>query len=204
MYKKQKMENVRKNLQYLLNSRGETQISLCQRSGLNRTTIYNILDGRVYNVHTSTIQKVSNFFGVSYHEIERTDLAEKERINTITSVDGNMNPCAVPVIVQSDFSTGDIYNEKIGLLVSEQKLTYYFGQGPNIIGVLLEKDIAENYNAGDLLIIKRGTFTEGHASLYYNKLKGLFVIRNFQSQDDDGILFIGEIMEERYNYGTKI
>ncbi|MEQ1968531.1 helix-turn-helix transcriptional regulator [Xenorhabdus nematophila] len=81
MYKKQKMEHLRKNLQYLIDSRGETRVSICDRTGLNRTTIYNILDGRVQGVHSSTIQKVSNFFGVSYSEIETTDIAEKEALS---------------------------------------------------------------------------------------------------------------------------
>lgn len=98
MHKKEKTEKLKRNVKYLIESRGETRMSLCNSSGLTRTTIYNILEGRVVNVQQSTIRKISDFFGVSYKEIETVDFQEKEIIESTVSLHGNMNPAAVPVI----------------------------------------------------------------------------------------------------------
>lgn len=201
MHKKQKIEFVKKNLHYLLSSRGETRVSLCDRTGLNRTTIYNILDGRVSNVHQSTIQKVSDFFGVSYKEIESLDIEEKERIDTVISLDGNMNPCAVPVFFQSECSSLDFLNKKIGMLVSERKLTFYFGCESNVIGIVLEKDIEGKYNAGDLLLVKRGRKDESENELNYHGIKNEFYIGSASFLEDNGSVFVGDIIEERFDYG---
>ncbi|MDE9517021.1 helix-turn-helix transcriptional regulator [Xenorhabdus bovienii] len=204
MYKKQKMEHLRKNLQYLLDSRGESRVSICDRTGLNRTTIYNILDGRVQNVHSSTIQKVSNFFGVSYREIETIDIAEKERIDAIVSYEGNMNPCAVPLFMQSECIISGFFDSKIGSLIVERKLTYYFGSGPNIVAILLENDFPGKYNAGDLLIIKRGNYQNNNPKLCFDQKKQLFHIKEFNSEVTTNLMVIGDIMEERFGYGKKI
>ncbi|EIC82711.1 helix-turn-helix transcriptional regulator [Serratia sp. M24T3] len=201
MYKKQKLEVIQKNIKYLLTSRGKTRVSLCDRTGLNRTTIYNILDGRVLNIHKSTIQKVSDFFGVSYKEIENLDLAEREHIDTLVSSSGNMNPCAVPLFLQSECISMRFYYEKIGLLVSEQNLTFYFGHGPNVIGIILESDIPEKYNSGDLLIIKRGNIHRHLQPLCYEIKTNQFSVKNGRFEDTPELLMIGEIIEERYNYG---
>jgi transcriptional regulator with XRE-family HTH domain len=98
MYKKEKTEKLKRNIKYLIKSRGETRLSLCNSSGLTRTTIYNILEGKVVNVQQSTIRKISDFFGVSYKEIETVDFEEKETIESSISLQGNMNPAAVPII----------------------------------------------------------------------------------------------------------
>ncbi|WNN43665.1 helix-turn-helix domain-containing protein [Winslowiella toletana] len=204
MHRKQKMEFIRKNLQYLLSSRGETRVSLCDRTGLNRTTIYNILDGRVCNIHKTTVQKVSDFFGISYDEIESSDIAEKEHTDKIVSFEGNMNPCAVPILSESDCMSLDFYNEKIGALVFAKSLTFYYGNGPNVVAVLLEHDIEGKYNSGDLLIFRRGSNIKGHQKLCYNKSERIFCIRDLHDNCDDEIVIIGDIMEERYNYGIQI
>ncbi|SFN47591.1 helix-turn-helix domain-containing protein [Xenorhabdus japonica] len=204
MYKKQKMEHLRKNLQYLLDSRGETRVSLCDRTGLNRTTIYNILDGRVQSVHSSTIQKVSNFFGISYSEIEATDIAEKERLDGIVSYEGNMNPSAVPLFMQSECITPEFSDGKIGSLIVERQLTYYFGTGSNIVAVLLENDFSGKYNAGDLLIIKRGNCQHNNPKLCFDPKQRQFHIKEFNSENPDNLMVIGNIIEERFGYGKKI
>jgi transcriptional regulator with XRE-family HTH domain len=82
MHKKEKIEILKGNIKYLIKSRGETQISLCASIGLTRTTIYNILEGRVVNVQQTTIRKISDFFGVSYKEIECVDFEERESIDS--------------------------------------------------------------------------------------------------------------------------
>ncbi|MCC8366262.1 helix-turn-helix transcriptional regulator [Xenorhabdus sp. PB61.4] len=204
MYKKQKMEYLRKNLQYLLDSRGETRVSLCDRTGLNRTTIYNILDGRVQSVHSSTIQKVSNFFGISYSEIEAIDIAEKERIDAIVSYEGNMNPCAVPLFMQSECVTAEFYESKIGTLIVGRTLTYYFGSGPNIVAILLENDFSGKYNAGDLLIVRRGNYQSDNPKLCFDPKQKKFHINESCVENSDDFAVIGDIMEERFGYGKKI
>lgn len=204
MRRKQKMEYIRKNLHYLLSSRGETRVSLCDRTGLNRTTIYNILDGRVFNIHKSTVQKVSDFFGISYDEIESLDIAEKERTDAIISFGGNMNPCAVPIVSESDCLSLEFQNKKIGSLVTSKGLTFYYGQGPNIVAVMLDNDITGRYNAGDLLIFRRGSNHKGHQKLCYKKIERNLCVREFDDNCNDDVVFIGDIMEERYNYGMQI
>ena len=101
MHRRERSENLKNNIKYLIKSRGETQLSLCNSSGLTRTTIYNILEGKVVNVQQSTVRKISDFFGVSYEEIETIDFEEKEIIESSISPQGNMNPAAVPVIKES-------------------------------------------------------------------------------------------------------
>lgn len=63
MHRAEKNKNLKNNIRYLIKSRGETQVSLCVASGLTRTTIYNILEGKVSNVQHSTVRKISDFLG---------------------------------------------------------------------------------------------------------------------------------------------
>lgn len=51
----QRKINIIKNIEYLMRTRGETKASFSNRSGLTRTTLYKILDGRVNNVQQSTV-----------------------------------------------------------------------------------------------------------------------------------------------------
>lgn len=167
MYKKEKTENLKSNIKYLIKSRGETQLSLCNSSGLTRTTIYNMLEGRVVNVQQSTIRKISDFFGVSYKEIESVDFEEREMIENSVSLQGNMNPAAVPIIKESLLVWS--LDKRIGELATTHPLTYYFGEACNLIGVLLEGDISGANEAGDLLIVKKGLTNRGGEMLAYDK-----------------------------------
>ena len=168
MHKKARTENLKNNIKYLIKSRGETQLSLCNASGLTRTTIYNILEGKVVNVQQSTIRKISDFFGVSYKEIETIDFEEKEIIESSISLQGNMNPAAVPVIKESQIIQN--MNKRIGELSTMHPLTYYFGVACNLIGVLLENEISGANESGDLLIVKKGLSSSGREILVYDKM----------------------------------
>ena len=137
MHRRERSENLKNNIKYLIKSRGETQLSLCHSSGLTRTTIYNILEGKVVNVQQSTVRKISDFFGVSYEEIETIDFEEKEIIESSISPQGNMNPAAVPVIKESLLLQS--LDKRIGELATIYPLTYYFGASFNLIGVLAGK-----------------------------------------------------------------
>lgn len=199
MHKKEKTEKLKSNIKYLIKSRGETRLSLCNASGLTRTTIYNILEGRVVNVQQSTIRKISDFFGVSYKEIETVDFEEREIIESSATPDGNMNPAAVPVI-RERFLIQSL-DKRIGELAISHPLTYYFGTACNLIGVLLENDIFGVNEAGDLLIVKKGLSNGDGDKLVYDTItKKLAITTN--DPDKDSITTIGVVIEERF-YGKQ-
>ncbi|MBK5396768.1 helix-turn-helix transcriptional regulator [Pseudomonas sp. TH39(2020)] len=196
MHKKDRTEKLKNNIKYLIKSRGETRLSLCNASGLTRTTIYNILEGRVVHVQQSTIRKISDFFGVSYTEIETIDFEEKETIESSASPLGNMNPAAVPIIRESLLIQS--LDKRIGELSITHPLTYYFGAACNVIGVLLENEISGMNESGDLLIVKKGLSSDNGEKLAYEKTtKKLTVVgRDFCS---DTFCIIGDVIEERFN-----
>ena len=197
MYKKEKTEKLKNNIKYLIKSRGETQLSLCNSSGLTRTTIYNILEGRVVNVQQSTIRKISDFFGVSYKEIETVDFQEREIIESDVSPEGNMNPAAVPVITESDLVRS--LDKRIGELCTIYPLTYYFGTACNLIGVLVENEISGVNEPGDLLIVKKGLSTCGKEQLVYDAEVKRLRITAECCVESDIVRVVGEIIEERFN-----
>ncbi|QHC99181.1 transcriptional regulator [Pseudomonas sp. S04] len=197
MYKKEKTENLKNNIKYLIKSRGETRLSLCNSSGLTRTTIYNILEGRVVNVQQSTIRKISDFFGVSYKELETVDFEEKEIIESSVSLRGNMNPAAVPIIKESLLIKS--FDKRIGELIISHPLTYYFGVASNLIGVLLESDMGGANESGDLLIVKKGVSSSNGEKLVYDiRTERISVVRG-SDFDSDIFCIIGDIVEERFN-----
>lgn len=197
MYRKDKAEKLKNNIKYLMKSRGETRLSLCNSSGLTRTTIYNILEGRVVNVQQSTVRKISDFFGVSYKEIETVDFEEKEIIESSVSLQGNMNPAAVPVIRESLLVQS--LDKRIGELATTHPLTYYFGTACNLIAVLLENEISGANESGDLLIVKKGLSSSNKEKLVYDKTKKRLSITNEPCFDSDIICVVGDVIEERFN-----
>jgi transcriptional regulator with XRE-family HTH domain len=197
MYKKEKTEKLKRNIKYLIKSRGETRLSLCNSSGLTRTTIYNILEGKVVNVQQSTIRKISDFFGVSYKEIETVDFEEKETIESSISLQGNMNPAAVPIIKESLLFKS--LDKRVGELAATHPLTYYFGTACNLIAVLLEKEIHGVNESGDLLIVKKGLSCGDKEKLVYAKSTKKLFVTSAPLLDSDAIGVIGEIIEERFN-----
>lgn len=196
MYKKEKTERLRNNVKYLIISRGETQLSLCSSSGLTRTTIYNLLEGKVVNVQQSTIRKISDFFGVSYQEIETVNFEEREIIESSFSLQGNMNPAAVP-IVKEIFLAASL-DKSIGELAVTCPLTYYFGVASNLIGVLLENGISGVNDSGDLLIVRRGSASIGREKLACDKTTGKLVVVSGCCSDFGALRIIGDLVEERF------
>lgn len=196
MNKKERAENLKNNVRYLIKSRGETQLSLCNSSGLTRTTIYNILEGRVVNVQQSTIRKISDFFGVSYKEIENVDFEAKEIIESSISLQGNKNPAAVPIIKESELIQN--LDKRIGELSTIHPLTYYFGVACNLIGVLLENEISGANDSGELLIVKKGSSNGSGEMLVYDKVSKKLFIASEVILESDGVCVVGEIVEERF------
>ncbi|MGE7958467.1 helix-turn-helix transcriptional regulator [Pseudomonas sp. NPDC089530] len=197
MHRRERTEYLKSNIKYLIKSRGETQLSLCNASGLTRTTIYNILEGKVSNVQQSTIRKISDFFGVSYEEIETVDFEEKEIIDSSISPQGNMNPAAVPILKESLLMIN--MDKRIGELAIRHPLTYYFGASYNLIAVLLENEINGLYGAGDLLIIQKGASTDDKEKLVYDRQTQKLFITNEPCSDSDQVLVVGDVIEERFN-----
>lgn len=197
MHRKEKNENLKSNIRYLIKSRGETQLSLCLASGLTRTTIYNILEGKVSNVQHSTVRKISNFFGVSYDEIEQVDFEAKEVLDRSLSIEGNMNPAAVPVIKEKQLI--HCLDNTIGDLVTRFPLTYYFGAVHNVLAVVLECQRYESYGEGDVLIVHKGHISGcGDHLAYDTKSLTVRIVRaeNIESSD---VCVIGHIVEERFS-----
>lgn len=170
---------------------------MCNSSGLTRTTIYNILEGRVINVQQSTIRKISDFFGVSYKEIETVDFEEKEIIESSVSLQGNMNPAAVPIIKESLLIQS--LDKRIGELSTIYPLTYYFGLACNLIAVLLENEMSGVNEPGDLLIVKKGLSLSDKEKLAYDKTTKKLFVTNESLFDSDVVCVVGEIIEERFN-----
>ncbi|SDA19348.1 Helix-turn-helix [Pseudomonas sp. NFPP10] len=197
MHRRERTEYLKSNIKYLIKSRGETQLSLCNASGLTRTTIYNILEGKVSNVQQSTIRKISDFFGISYEEIETVDFEEKEIIESSISPQGNMNPAAVPILKESQLMVN--MDKRIGELATCFPLTYYFGTSSNLIAVRLENDIKGMYEVGGLLIVQKGTITDEKEKLAYDKQARKLLIMNEVVFDPDRISVVGDIIEERFN-----
>jgi len=197
MHRRERSENLKNNIKYLIKSRGETQLSLCNSSGLTRTTIYNILEGKVVNVQQSTVRKISDFFGVSYEEIETIDFEEKEIIESSISPQGNMNPAAVPVLKESLLIQN--LDKRIGELATIHPLTYYFGASFNLIGVLLENEISGLNEPGDLLIVQKGSSSSGREKLVYDKVTKRLAITREIGVATDRIRVVGDIIEERFN-----
>jgi len=197
MHKRERTEYLKSNIKYLIKSRGETQLSLCNASGLTRTTIYNILEGKVSNVQHSTIRKISDFFGVSYEEIETVDFEEKEIIDSSISLQGNMNPAAVPIIRETLLMAN--IDKRIGELATLHPLTYYFGTSYNLIAVRLENGIDNLNEPGDLLIIQKGSSTEDKEKLVYDRLTKKLLIMSGPCSSSDRMYVVGDIIEERFN-----
>lgn len=197
MHKRERTEYLKSNIKYLIKSRGETQLSLCNASGLTRTTIYNILEGKVTNVQQSTIRKISDFFGVSYEEIETIDFEEKEIIESSISPQGNMNPAAVPIIKESLLIAN--LDRRIGELATLYPLTYYFGTSCNLIAVLLENEIRDMNEPGDLLIVQKESSTDDKEKLVYDRLTNKLLIVNTPCSSSDDMCVVGDIIEERFN-----
>jgi len=197
MHRREKTEHLKSNIRYLIKSRGETQLSLSSAAGLTRTTIYNILEGKVANVQQSTIRKISDFFGVSYEEIETINFEAKEIIESNVSPLGNMNPAAVPVLKESLLMQN--LGKRIGELSTLFPLTYYFGLSCNLIGVLLEHAIPGINEPGDLLIVQKGASSDDKEKLMYDRATKKLFISLEPCANSDRLCVIGDIFEERFN-----
>lgn len=195
----QRKENIINNIEYIIKSRGETKVSFANRTGVTRATLYKILDGKVNNVHRSTITRIADFFGVTCDVIENHDLEHIELIEKTLSPDGNKNPAAIPIIPESEFLSK--IESRIGNLVTLYPVTWFFGDVSNVVALQVENKIDNLFFPGDILIIKRKSLSVNkQLELFHSEEKGLFL----KKDGDKSIrtlcpdnLFIGSIIEER-------
>jgi len=192
---KDKNAILRSNIDYLLESKNENKVSLSDGAGVNRTTLYNIMEGKVVRVQENTLRKFADFFGVSFTEIQTVDLREKALADNKMSLDGNKNPIAIPII--NDTTVLSYLNAKIGKMIVTSPVTYYFGEGANIIGVVLTKGVSGFYDKGDLIIIKRYERMQGSNTLAITTEGELCVVGK-EKPFPKNYELIGAILEERY------
>ncbi len=201
----QRKTNIINNINYLIKSRSETKTSFSVRCGLTRAAVYNIMEGRVNTVQRSTINKISDFFGISSYEIEYSDIEEIEKKREDSSVNGNKNPLAVPVIPQSMFLSS--LEKTVGYLVTKYPLTYSFNHQSEVVAMKVEQDFADVFAPGDILIIRRVAVSqEGLLDVYEaprNKIKIKnkhgFIGEPHREETIDSCCekIIGHIIEER-------
>lgn len=193
----QRKENIINNIEYLIKSRGESKASFANRTGVTRATLYKILDGKVGNVQHSTITRIADFFGVSCHIIENCDLEKIELIEKTLSPEGDKNPAAIPVIQQSDFLLS--MDCRIGDLVTQYPLTWYFGDVSNMVALRVERNIGNTFLPGDILIIKRKALPEKkQLSLFYSNATGSYLLRKSNNIIPfPNELLLGAVIEER-------
>ncbi|AUH02013.1 helix-turn-helix transcriptional regulator [Pectobacteriaceae bacterium CE70] len=197
----QRKVNIIKNIEYLMRTRGETKASFSNRTGVTRTTIYKILDGRVNNVQQSTVNRISDFFGVSCEEIEDYDLEKVELLNKTISFEGNRNPSAVPIIPQSELLS--VFEQKIGQLTIQYPLTYFFGDEANMLAIKVETAIGDQFSPNDTIIIKRPPALVLNTPMLCYSYSSGFIIQSAEEQSTadknkpHDIKLLGYIIEER-------
>ncbi len=178
---------------------GENKSSLAMRSGVTRTTLYKILDGKINRVQHSTITRIANFFGVRCDVIEHCNLEELDRIDNMLSVEGNKNPSAIPLIPQSEVLSS--MDARIGQLIMKYPVTWVFEEGANLIGLTVESEIDKIFFPGDTLIIKRyATPVKNQPSLIYEPKRGFYLhnLSDYKKKDQTiNEKLIGTIIEER-------
>ena len=82
---------LRDNIQFGLYQGKETKASLSRKTGITRSTIYKILDGKVERVQAATVEKIAGFFGTTCYIIQNESL-ESHCTGSLVSIDGNKNP----------------------------------------------------------------------------------------------------------------
>lgn len=189
----ERKENIIRNINYLIRTRGETKLSFSERVNLTRATLYKILDGKINNIQHSTVEKVANFFGTTYDVIEDCNLEEIEKENSAIGLSGNKNPAAIPIIPEHNLIYSS--NKKIGELIVIYPTTYFFNDASNVIAVSVGELLSAHFSRGNLLIVKRPPITVS------DNLKILLADTNkiitTYNIDNRGSKILGEVLEER-------
>ncbi|WP_262771860.1 helix-turn-helix domain-containing protein [Enterobacter asburiae] len=191
----ERKKNIIKNISYLISTRGENKKSFSERSGVKRSTLYKILDGKVNNVQKGTVTKIANFFGVTCEQLEEFDLEDIEIKNQTMSVGGNKNPAAAPVIPERDIISS--MKKSIGELIVKYPTTYFFRNDSNVIAMKVETRFSTLYYPGDLILIKRRVPADIDDIKICKKGAEMLLIRDSNQPLNDGDDLIGIVVEER-------
>jgi hypothetical protein len=108
-----------------------------------------------------------------------------------------MNPAAVPILKESQVILN--LDKRIGELATLYPLTYYFGTCCNLIGIRLEQGIPGINEAGDLLIVQKGTSSTGKEKLVYDRATRKMFITLEACSNSERLCVVGDIIEERFN-----
>ena len=158
----EQLDILRDNIEFGLNKSKETKASLSRKTGVTRSTIYKILDGKVERVQASTVERIAYFFGTTCHIIQNESLEDVLSETPVISVFGNKNPIAVPILSEMEFvQKCECY---IGDLVTDYPLTYHFSEGGNIVAIRVEQVLSNYFTQGNLLIIDRSNYNEKELS----------------------------------------
>jgi DNA-binding Xre family transcriptional regulator len=194
--KKEKVDNIKSNISYALKSRNETKKSFSERTGITRTTIYNILDGKVDRIQTQTVEKIANFFGTTCSVIEEDNLEAIEYRNQLVSPDGNKNPLCIPIL--NERGVINSLDKYIGELIVSHPTTYYFSDASNIIGLNITTPFTHRYQVGAMLVIERFKRDDIDDLVVLTSRKSLRIeSANYTLRD--GEVLIGCVREERLN-----
>ncbi|MCL9783066.1 helix-turn-helix transcriptional regulator [Vibrio sp. S4M6] len=192
----QRIENIKNNLSYAIKSRNETKKSFSEISGINRTTIYQILDGKVNRIQHQTVEKIANFFGTTCYVIEEGCVESLEIKNNQTSKEGNKNPIAVPIIDEHNFTSH--WEKYIGELIVQFPLTYYLYDECNLIALRVNKVLKKYFSGNTLLIINRLKHNNEDQIVIINENNELDVKTSHYKLKSNERL-IGSIREERFD-----
>lgn len=193
--KSEQLDMLRDNIQFGLNKSKETKASLSRKTGVTRSTIYKILDGKVERVQTSTVERIANFFGTTCHIIQNESLEDLLSEIPAVSIYGNKNPIAVPILSEMEFVQKSQYY--IGDLVTDYPLTYHFSEGSNIVAIRVGQALSNYFTQGNLLIVDRSNRNEKEWSKLIVRDGVLHSIPPSTSLLE-GDLFFGLIHEERF------
>ncbi|HGJ5884419.1 hypothetical protein [Arsenophonus sp.] len=61
LHQKKIKENIINNTKYLLKSREENRLSFSENTGITRSTVYKLLDGKITKSQERTIERIANF-----------------------------------------------------------------------------------------------------------------------------------------------
>ncbi|TDB62193.1 helix-turn-helix domain-containing protein [Photorhabdus khanii] len=186
---KKTKDNIVKNINYLIKSREESKLSFSEKSGVTRSTVYKILDGKIKNIQKGTVEKIANFFGISVKLLEEHDIASIEASEN--NPDGNINPISVPIIKESQLYKK--FSRKISQLIVECDNTYCYTHERNIICIKLESDKKPYYLSGEMLFVRR--FFKGSDDELLVTIRNKNIEIKGEIIPDD--LLIGYIIEER-------
>ncbi|QBY46393.1 helix-turn-helix domain-containing protein [Arsenophonus nasoniae] len=78
LHQKKIKENIINNTKYLLKSREENRLSFSEKTGITRSTVYKLLDGKITKSQETTIERIANFFGVSVKMLESVNIEDLE------------------------------------------------------------------------------------------------------------------------------